>query len=286
MFDVLDMCRSVVFFDLFKLRDAIWYARDNGAHIISTSLGTPVIGATAWFWKRAVMDAIEANIILVTAGGQLTAGNLPLAEVILPASYHNVITLGAVNKDKNYWGEGFRGEDIAFSAAGEDVCVPQKGEGRDASGPGSGTSFATAFTAGTAALWLAHHGRDHLISIAEGRGEHLQDLFCKAVEMSVQKPDGWNEDSQGAGIVDAQALLMLDPSEVPLRQTRHCKIDITERAPNGEGCLIDEDCATDRCSRAFECADKLPAGLYCLYHDDCQSDRCTWDFWAGWFTCA
>ena len=100
MFDVLDMCRSVVFFDLFKLRDAIWYARDNGAHIISTSLGTPVIGATAWFWKRAVMDAIEANIILVTAGGQLTAGNLPLAEVILPASYHNVITLGAVNKTR------------------------------------------------------------------------------------------------------------------------------------------------------------------------------------------
>merc|ERR1719491_1143124 len=31
---------------------------------------------------------------------------------------------------------------------------------------------------------------------------------------------------------------------------RHSKIDITERAPNGEGCLIDEDCATDRCSKA------------------------------------
>jgi hypothetical protein len=75
MFDVLDMCRSVVFFDLFKLRDAIWYARDNGAHIISTPLGTPVIGAAAWRWKRAVMDAIEANMILVSAGGQLPGLN-------------------------------------------------------------------------------------------------------------------------------------------------------------------------------------------------------------------
>jgi hypothetical protein len=229
----------------------------------------------------------------------LTAANIAVAQcfphdclsgstdpnTILPASYHNVIALGAVNKDKNYWDQGFEGEDIAFAAPGEEVCVPRTSEGHDASGPGDGTSFATAFTAGTAALWLAHHGRDHLISIAEGRGEHLQDLFCKAVEMSVQKPDGWNEDYQGAGIVDAQALLMLDPSEVPLGQTRHCKIEITERAPNGEGCMTDEDCESGRCSRAFVCDDLLPAGSYCWDHDDYQSNSCTFNLWLSRYDC-
>ena len=65
------MCCSVVFFDLFKLREAIVYAKDNGAHIISTSLGTPVVGVTAGRWKRAVVDAIKAHMILVSAGGQI-----------------------------------------------------------------------------------------------------------------------------------------------------------------------------------------------------------------------
>ena len=149
--------------------------------------------------------------------------------MILPASYHNVIALGAVNQDKKYWDEGWEGENIAFVAPGEDVCVARAQDGHNVAAPGKGTSLPTAFTAGTAALWLAHHGRDHLIAIAEGRGEHLQDLFCKAVEMSVQKPEDWKEDVRGAGIVDARALLMLDPHDVPLGQTRHCKIDITER---------------------------------------------------------
>ena len=121
-----------------------------------------------------------------------------------------------MNRAGKYWAEGFLGTYIAFFSPGEGVFVPKIKEGSDASGQSSGTSFATAFTAGTAALWLAHHGHDKIISIARENGEHLQDLFCKAVEMSVQKPDGWNEDSQGAGIVDAQALLMLDPRPLQL----------------------------------------------------------------------
>ena len=129
-----------------------------------------------------------------------------------------------MNRAGKYWAEGFLGTYIAFFSPGEGVFVPKIKDGSDASGPSSGTSFATAFVAGTAALWLAHHGHDKLISIARENGEHLQDLFCKAVEMSVQKPYGWDERlgvtwgkiGMGTGIVDAQALLKVRLKDVPL----------------------------------------------------------------------
>ena len=225
----LRMVTSVVFFYLSNLREAIYYAKDNGAHIVSTSLGTPTHGMFTWRWKAAVMDAIRNNIILVTAGGQYFAEDVMGTNNILPASYHNVIAVGAVDPNKEFWHEeGYTGSDIAWSAGGVDVCVASGlGEGLEGeSSKGSGTSFSTALTAGVAALWLAHHGREELISIAEGRGEYLQHLFCKAAEASVEVQDNWDVDMIGAGILDAEALLMLDLSSLPLGDTLKCQIDV------------------------------------------------------------
>ena len=234
----LRIVESVVFFDLSKLRLAIDYAKNNGAHVVSMSLGNPTPGALSFQFKWAWDDAINNNLILIAAAGQ--AGEIPIGgptNIIMPASYINSIAVAAVDKDGNYWNAGFTGKNIAFSAPGHDMCVPEPTQGVSKTAQGSGTSLATAMTSGTAALWLAHHGRQELISIAEGRNEKLQHLFCKAVEASAKKMPNWNEATQGAGILDVQALLELNSSklrDLPQGATKQCKIDIGRKV--GESC--------------------------------------------------
>jgi hypothetical protein len=72
-------------------------------------------------------------------------------------------------------------------------------------GRSAGTSFAVALTAGAAALWLAHHGRENLIS-RYGKAA-LQAVFTDLVRKTARRPTGWNSSEYGAGIVDADALL-------------------------------------------------------------------------------
>jgi hypothetical protein len=73
-----------------------------------------------------------------------------------------------------------------------------------------------ALTAGVAALWLAHHGRDALIE-RYGKG-NLQRVFRRLLTSTARDPGGWDQGEYGAGIVDAEALLnagLPDLSTVP-----------------------------------------------------------------------
>jgi hypothetical protein len=75
------------------------------------------------------------------------------------------------------------------------------------SGQGQGTSSAVALAAGTAALWLSHHGRANLIRAARARGETLPDMFRRVAGATARRPSGWDSFSMSSGIVDAHALL-------------------------------------------------------------------------------
>jgi hypothetical protein len=67
-------------------------------------------------------------------------------------------------------------------------------------------------TAGIAALWLAHHGREQMIERlrAEKPGKTLQDAFRSALQRTAYKPPGWPSHGLGTGIVQADKLLELD----------------------------------------------------------------------------
>ena len=208
-----------------RLRQAIDYAKHNKAHVVSMSIGSVAIGADLRKVKMAIDDAINHNMILVAAGGQGWNFLTVTANAVFPSSYEQVISVGGINTKSEYWYGGFKGEDIAFTGPAKDVCVALAKQGPLESKLGVGTSISTALTAGVAALWLAHHGRDELISVATQRDEKLQHLFCKAVEASVNKPSDWNENRQGAGIIDALALLkqdLQDLANLPAGKTRHC----------------------------------------------------------------
>ena len=191
-------------FDQSRIAQAIDYARRHGAQVITMSLG----GVPSRALHEAVRKAVAANVIVIAAAGNC------VTEVVWPARYAEMIALGGTNEKDQPWRGSCRGEAVTISAPGEFVL---RADGNDAQHPPSrvsaseGTSFATALTAGVAALWLAHHGRDQLIA-ALPAGTTLQQMFRRLLARSADRPPGFDHDLYGAGIVDALALLKLEPA--------------------------------------------------------------------------
>ena len=71
---------------------------------------------------------------------------------------------------------------------------------------GEGTSYATAMTAGAAALWLAHHGREACLNAAGLAHLSLHDYFAYLLRESARVPPGWSR-RYGTGVLDCLALL-------------------------------------------------------------------------------
>lgn len=66
-----------------------------------------------------------------------------------------------------------------------------------------------ALSAGIAALWIGHHGRDAVRAAATARGETIQERFRTLVRNTVTRPDAWDDD-WGPGIINALDLLNAD----------------------------------------------------------------------------
>lgn len=125
------------------LASAIDYAVSGGAAVINISIttsgSTPALAA-------AVRYALDNNVVVVAAAGNDGAG--ASGAKVYPADYPGVLAVGAVGRD---------GQPLSFSSPGALVVAP----GADIVGPraggdglvtGQGTSFATAFVSGAAAL--------------------------------------------------------------------------------------------------------------------------------------
>jgi len=132
----------------------IRYAADEGADIINLSLGGPASSNTL---KNAVNYVYNKGCTLVAASGN---SNSP--SVDYPAAYDNVIAVGATNQndercDVSDWGYDSEGrpqgsnygEELEVVAPGNDILSTLLGGGY---GQDSGTSYATPFVAGLAAL--------------------------------------------------------------------------------------------------------------------------------------
>ena len=201
--------QSVVRVSQLSVSEAVEFAVDNGAHVITMSLG----GLPSIFLWLALRRAVENNLIVLAAAGNC------VGEVVFPARYENCIAVAGVNAKDEPWQGTCCGPDVAISAPGENVY--RASVKRDEStgtitfsvGQGQGTSFAVALTAGVAALWLAHHGRDNLIDFANSKGETLQAMFRRLLRATARRPrPSWEATTMGAGIVDASALLRADLS--------------------------------------------------------------------------
>jgi hypothetical protein len=194
--------RTVIRTSQINVARTINFARRKGFPIVTMSLGGfPSIAL--WYAVRA---AVRDNIIVLAAAGNCAR------LVVYPARYEACIAVAGINQAEKPWKGSCRGSSVDVSAPGE--LVWRAGATRNANGSphfyvdgtGEGTSFAVAMTAGVAALWLAHHGRDALIgSLAVG--ETLADRFRLLLKSSARVPNGWDARNFGAGIVDADRFL-------------------------------------------------------------------------------
>ncbi|MDX8148789.1 S8 family serine peptidase [Lentzea sp. BCCO 10_0061] len=194
--------RSVIRVSQVSVAEAIDWATDHGAHVITMSLG----GLFSFSLHRALRRAVAADVVVLAAAGNC------VRTVVWPARYEECVAVGGVNWEDVQWPGSCRGPAVDVSAPAENVlrATVRNGDGARDFGQGQGTSFAVALTAGVAALWLAHHGRANLIGAARARGETLQAMFLRLVRATARRPTDWKSFEMGAGVVDARALLAAD----------------------------------------------------------------------------
>lgn len=211
----LRVTTNVVLLSFGKLAEAIRYAADDGQHVLSISLGGP-FGSR--FLRRAVTHAISRGVIVVAAAGN----QVPF--VVYPAKLADVIAVAACNCQSQPWAGSSFGGEVDITAPGESVWRALARSNGFSVQRSSGTSYATAITAGAAALWLAHHGRDNLIRQYGIAG--IAAVFKEVlVEQGCDRPANWDSENFGPGILNVQKLLRASlPSTVAAGGTRGLRV--------------------------------------------------------------
>jgi hypothetical protein len=237
----------------------------------------------------ALREAEARGVIVVAAAGQypyhsnvLLLGRKP---VTFPGKFVTTIGVAGSTIYARPWDQSARGPEVDITAPAEWVwrarTVPTGGG--DASPPGSeetdvgdGTSFATAMTAGVAALWVqANGGHDalyerygpavgsafryvvkHTAQSPADLCEHLEKLQGEPPgyreELCRQSKQGWDERNWGPGILNAAGVLALE--ELPSRD-QVCAEECERRERLGQPC-------SEVCPKAWN-PEAPPAPLPC-----------------------
>lgn len=180
------------------------------AQVISISLG--------WFFGHddlaAAVEAAEAaGVIVVAAAGQLNR-YIPCPEAVAyPARYPSVVAVAASKKGKAPCPWSGHGEDILITAPGQDILRANWKDTEAAVEPSWGTSYATALTAGSAALWLHKWGASPALQDPAAR----PGLFRAALADSAEPIPSDTRGHWGAGHLDVARLLALDPATLTPR---------------------------------------------------------------------
>ena len=170
----------------FSIIKGLDWAVDHDARVINMSFAGPSDPALA----RAVASAHAKGRILIAAVGNKGADSPPL----FPAADPNVIAVTATDANDRLFEAANRGSHVAIAAPGVDILVPAPGSLYVMS---SGTSFASAFVTGVAAL------------MAERKPDLAPDA-AKSILMSTAhhlgpKP---HDDQFGAGLMDANRAIL------------------------------------------------------------------------------
>ncbi len=160
--------------------DGIRWAADNGANVISLSLGGPSPSKVV---ESAVQHALDKGVVVVAANGNDSG---PIG---YPAGYKGVIAVSATDSTNTIADFSSRGPQTAIGAPGVNI-LQQTIPGDFKSF--SGTSMATPHVAGVAAL-LVSQGVTNVSAVRE----RLQSSATKTMKTRLSK------ESYGAGILNA-----------------------------------------------------------------------------------
>jgi len=170
---------------------AIRYAADNGAKVISMSLGGGYSKLSSAM-EAAIDYAYQRGCVLVAA-----AGNNDSSELFYPAAYEQVIAVSAIDEDDQKASFSNYGNYIDFCAPGVNVLTTWK-DGTYAYG--NGTSFAAPFVTGVVAVMLSKYpslSNENIVETLRVQAEDLGEA-------------GWDQ-FYGWGVVDAYDAISLVP---------------------------------------------------------------------------
>ncbi len=127
--------------------NGIIHAANNGAKVISMSLGGSFSSYTL---QNAVNYAWNKGVLIVAAAGNENSG-----KISYPAAYPNVMAISALDPGDGFAYYSNHGKKIELAAPGTDIYSTLMGGGY---GYKTGTSMATPFVSGSAALVLSKNG--------------------------------------------------------------------------------------------------------------------------------
>jgi hypothetical protein len=206
--------KSVILWSMKNLRRAIEYATENHCHVISISMG----GLWSRDLHRVIQQAVDEGLIVLAAAGN------HIGFVVFPAAYDEVIAVAATNVLRKPWSGSSYGPAVDIAAPGESVWRTsvkiESGQIAPVHDMGSGTSYAVATVAGVAALWLAHHGRDSLIT-RYGKSSLAAVFKQVLMKQGCDLDQDWSVNDFGAGIVNAYKVLQATlPEHAPAQGMR------------------------------------------------------------------
>ncbi|AEA27524.1 peptidase S8 and S53 subtilisin kexin sedolisin [Pseudonocardia dioxanivorans CB1190] len=192
-----DAGRTTPVGDTRTLADAIDAAVRAGADVVNVSeaacTSRAEAAAAAPPLRRALREAVEKNVVVVAAAGNIGSGGCTGELVALPGSLGaDVLAVGAVDRSGTPAGFSVRGPWIDVAAPGDglaSLAIPSGFTGPTV----RGTSFAAPFVSGTAALLRERNPRMSARAIMDRI-------------VSTARPAG-PSDAVGAGIVDPVAAL-------------------------------------------------------------------------------
>lgn len=142
--------------DIFSIIQAIYYAADHGANVISMSFE---VGQPSNALMAAIKYAQNKNVILVAS-----AGNDGSGASVFPAGANRVFGIGSTtNSDVASVFSNFGSPDVLFAAPGEGVITTYPGGNYAA---GWGTSFSAPMVAGSVALALQRNSSASACGVA------------------------------------------------------------------------------------------------------------------------
>ncbi|HKC11403.1 MAG TPA: S8/S53 family peptidase, partial [Vicinamibacteria bacterium] len=183
-----------------SLAAGVYHAIDKHAQVISISMGGVCAESKEDLQsnaelQRVIAEAEQQGIIVVAAAGQYPMPSFlknlffKSYPVSFPGSYSSVITVAGSTVYGTPWSQSARGPKVDITAPALGVWRSEtKREGDTISediDTGDGTSFATAITAGAAALWVQYWGHDLLF---QRYGPALSSAFRYTLKKSAQSP--------------------------------------------------------------------------------------------------
>lgn len=174
------------------------WAADRGAHVISMSLGSPYADPVIY---SAIKRVVGKGCLVICAAGN--SGPHNPTDIDYPGRHDEAVAIASVMKGGALSKFSSRGPHVAFAAPGENILSTFP-PGRYARL--SGTSMATPFIAGVAALYIGAHGLARI-----GR-----DAFVNALKPhAIDSGETGHDSEYGWGVVRVDELLKPEPPVVP-----------------------------------------------------------------------